>query len=62
MYFLDVFGNGSVNIIFSGVLGLWGTPFPLKLRSGCDFGRLGGPGSQGMQIIRILSYFFAMDM
>ena len=50
------------NTVFSRVLGLWGTPFPLKLRSGCDFGRLGDPGGQGMPIIRIFSSFLAMDM
>ena len=58
-----MFGNGRVkNTVFSRVLGLWGTPFPLKLRSGCDFGRLGDPGGQGMPIIRIFSYVLAMDM
>ena len=50
------------NTVFSRVLGLWGTPFPLKLRSGCDFGRLGDPGGQGMPIIGMLSYFLAMGM
>ena len=47
------------NTVFSRDLGLWGTPFPFKLRSGCDFGRLGGSRWPGYANYTYFLVFFS---